>query len=51
MSCIISITAASDQNKVNNSEVVEKDIPVADFYCTMHMHKRSIRQHAVSVRP
>jgi len=31
MSCGISTTAASEQNKVSNSEVVEKVIRVADF--------------------
>jgi len=32
MSCIISITAALEQNKVSNSEVVEKVIPVTNFW-------------------
>jgi len=32
MSCGISITAASEQNKVSNSELVEKIMPVVDFW-------------------
>ena len=32
MSRFIPITAASEQNKVSNSEVVEKLIPVGDFW-------------------
>jgi len=32
MSCAISTTAASQQNKVSDSEVVDKYIPVSDFW-------------------
>jgi len=40
MSCVISITAALEQNKVSNSEIVEKVIPVANFLTSDDMYQK-----------